>query len=73
MVIRLGQNWNVLANRFSSGEIIFDGIGVGVDVGVGVGVGVGDGVSGSFVNGVDVSRFGDVLVIFCRKETVNIN
>lgn len=53
-----------MANRFSSGEISFDGIGVGVEVGVGVGVGVGDGVSGSFVNGDDRSRFGDVFVIF---------
>lgn len=33
-------------------------------MGVGVGVGVGDGVSGSFVTGVDASRFGDVFVIF---------
>lgn len=67
LAIKLGQNWNVFANRFSSGEINFDGMGVGVDVGVGVGVGVGDGVSGSFGTGDDRSRFGDIFVIFWNK------
>lgn len=51
----LGQNWKVLAKRFSNGDANL------------VGVGDGDGVSGSFGAGVSQFDGGELFEIFCKR------